>query len=49
MIMIMITVIWLKLTLVACYLPYFVVVALWTDGELSSSVYQAWIYAHTLV
>ena len=43
------TAIWLQLTLVACYLPYFVVVALLTNGVLSSSVYQAWIYAHTLV
>ena len=43
------TAIWLQLTLVACYLPYFVVVALLTNGELSSSVYQAWVYAHSLV
>ena len=41
--------IWLQLTLVACYLPFFVVVVLWTKGELSSSVYQAWIYSLTLV
>ena len=39
----------LQVTLVACYLPYSVVVALWTNIELSSSVYQAWIYALTLV
>ena len=43
------TAICLQLTLVACYLPYFVVLAVWTNGELSLSVYQAWIYAHTLV
>ena len=41
--------IWLQMTLVACYLPYGVVVAFWTNSGLSSSVYHAWIYSHTLV
>ena len=42
------TAIWLQLTLVACYLPYSVIVALWINVP-SSSVYCAWIYTHTLV
>ena len=42
------TAIWLQLTLVACYLPYGVIVALWINVP-SSSVYCAWIYTHTLI
>ena len=42
------TAVWLQLTLVACYLPYGVIVALWINVP-SSSVYCAWIYTHTLV
>jgi len=42
--------IWLQLTLVACYLPHFVVVlALWTNTGLSPTVHNAWIYTATLV
>ena len=41
--------IWLQLTLVASYLPYGVVLALWTNSGVSSSVYQAWIYSQALV
>ena len=43
------TAIWLQLTLAACYLPYGVAVALWTNSEPSASLYQLWIYSHTLV
>ena len=43
------TAIWLQLTLAACYLPFGVAVALWTNSELSASVYQLWIYSQTLV
>ena len=42
------TAIWLQLTLVACYLPYGVILALWTYSP-SSTVYHAWIYTHTLI
>ena len=42
------TAIWLQLTLVACYLPYGVILALWTNLP-SSTVYHAWIYMHTLI
>ena len=42
------TAIWLQLKLVACYLPYGVIVALWINVP-SSSVYCAGIYTHTLV
>jgi len=41
--------IWLQLTLIACYQPYGVIVALLTNSALSSTVYHAWIYTHTLV
>ena len=41
--------IWLQLTLVACYLPHFVVVALWTNSRLSPTVHNARIYTVTLV
>ena len=40
---------WLQLTLVACYLPHGVLVALWTNSRVSSSVYHARIYSSTLV
>ena len=43
------TAIWLQLTLVACYLPYGVASAFVTNGEGSSSVSYAWVYATTLV
>ena len=43
------TAMWLQLTLVACYLPHFVVVALWTNTGLSPTVHNARIYAVTLV
>ena len=41
--------IWLQLTLVVCYLPCGVVMALATSGGRSSSVYKAWYYAVSLV
>ena len=41
--------IWLQLTLIACYQPFCVIVALWANSELSPTVYRAWIYAATLV
>ncbi|XP_020605113.1 melanocortin receptor 4-like [Orbicella faveolata] len=40
--------IWLQLTLVACYLPYCIVAALWAHNGLSSSMVNAWSYAVTL-
>jgi len=40
--------IWLQLTLVTCYLPNGIVMALVANG-LSSSIYHAWSYALTLV
>ena len=40
--------IWLQLTLVACYLPYGVIVTLWTIVP-SSTVYHSWIYTASLV
>jgi len=43
------TAIWLQLTLVACYLPYCIVAALWTHNGLSSSMVNSWSYASTLV
>ena len=43
------TAIWLQLTLVACYLPHGVFVALWTNSRVSSSVYHVWIYSSALV
>ena len=43
------TAIWLQLTLVACYLPIGVVLALMTGNALSSSVFHAWSCAMTLV
>ena len=41
--------IWLQVTLIACYLPYCIVAALWTHNGLSSSVVNSWGYATTLV
>ena len=41
--------IWLQLTLVACYLPYCIVAALWTHRGLSPSIINSWSYATTLV
>ena len=41
--------IWLQLTLVACYLPYDIVAALWAESGLSSSLYHARSYTITLV
>ena len=43
------TAIWLQVSLVVCYLPCGVVTALATSGGRSSSVYQAWYYAVSLV
>ncbi|XP_020607693.1 high-affinity lysophosphatidic acid receptor-like [Orbicella faveolata] len=43
------TVIWLQLTLVACYLPHGVVTTLWAKSGLSVSVYHARIYTATLI
>ena len=43
------TAIWLQLTLVACYLPNAIVIAVVAKSGLSSSVYYAWRYALTLV
>ena len=40
--------IWLQLTLVACYLPYCIVAALWTHNGLSPSMVNCWSYAVTL-
>ena len=40
---------WLQMTLVACYLPHGIVVALWTDSEVSLSVFLARKYTMTLV
>ena len=41
--------VWLQLTLIACYLPYCIVAALWTQNELSPSIVNSWSYASTLV
>ena len=41
--------IWLQLTLVTCYLPNGIVMALVANSGLSSSIYHAWSYALTLV
>ena len=43
------TAIWLQLTLVACYLPHSVVIALRANRELSVSVFHARIYTTTLI
>lgn len=43
------TAICLQQTLVACYLSYGVVVAVWTNRTVSASVFHAWIYTFTLV
>ena len=43
------TAIWLQLTLVACYLPYGVVLSLIANRGLSASLCQAWIYTAPLV
>ena len=40
---------WLQLTLVACYLPQFIVMALMTNSVLSTPVFLAYQYAATLV
>ena len=40
---------WLQMTLVACYLPHVTVVALWTNSEVSLSVFLATKYTITLV
>ena len=41
--------IWLQLTLVACYLPNTITLALMAKSGLSSSIYHTWSYAFTLV
>ena len=41
--------IWLQLTLIACYLPYCMVAALWTQNGLSPSIVNSWSYTTTLV
>ena len=43
------TALWLQLTLVACYLPFFIVTALAANVGISSSLYLAWRYTTTLV
>ena len=43
------TAIWLQLTLVACYLPNGILMALVANSGPSSSIYHAWNYALTLV
>ena len=43
------TAIWLQLTLVACYLPNAIVMALVAKNGVCSSIYHAWNYALTLV
>ncbi|XP_078375218.1 melanocortin receptor 5-like [Oculina patagonica] len=43
------TALWLQLTLVACYLPFGIVVTLLTYSELFSSFFFAWGYTGTLV
>ena len=40
---------WLQMTLVACYLPYVIVIVLVLNNGLLSSVFLAWCYAGTLV
>ena len=44
-----VTAIWLQLTLIACYLPYCIVAALWTHKGLSPSIVNSWSYASSLV
>ena len=44
-----VTAIWLQLTLVACYLPYCIVAALWTHKGLSPSIVISWSYGSSLV
>ena len=41
--------IWLQLTLLACYLPYCIVAALWTHRGLSPSIVNSWSYSTILV
>ena len=41
--------IWLQMTLVACYLPNAIVIALVAKSGLSPSIFHAWSYALTLV
>ena len=41
--------IWLQVTLVACYLPFCIVAALWSHNGLSPSMVNCWSYALTLV
>ena len=41
--------IWLQLTLVACYLPYCIVVGLWTYKGLSPTIFISLCYTNTLV
>ena len=41
--------IWLQLTLVACYLPSCMVIALWTHKGLSPSIFNTSNYTYTLV
>ena len=43
------TAIWLQLTLVVCFLPYDIVIALLAKSGLSASLYLAWSYTATLV
>ena len=40
---------WVQGTLVICYLPYGIVVALTSDRGMSSSLYRAWQFTATLV
>ena len=40
---------WLQVTLVACYLPFFIVTTLAANVVLSSSLYLAWRYTNTIV
>ena len=41
--------IWLQLTLVACYVPYCIVAALWTRKEISPTIISSLSYANALV
>ncbi|XP_078373700.1 melanocyte-stimulating hormone receptor-like [Oculina patagonica] len=43
------TALWLQLTLVACYLPFGVVMSVLTNNELASNFYLAWGYTLSLV
>ena len=43
------TALWLQFTLVACYLPFVILVTLFIRAKPSSSVFLAWSYAFTLV